>query len=231
MKSVNIMNLGILLIILSIGVSLTSFAQQTEEQKQNEAELHMQTKTEETKGDTYQGQITSINHEANKNRKVSGNIRLVVKDDQLHINVEASGLEPGTMYLQHLHGSKEGDDVQCLDSKEDANNDEVVDITEAYGVAGVTMIPLHDNPSGFEIKTETYPTADADGKIYYEQSVSLQELREAFMDKFEWNELDFTRFTYLIHGVEKDAVPGSAKSVKGIPAHVTLPIGCAKITQ
>lgn len=222
-----------LMLLLAIVVSFSSCKNETGDQRQDEEELRMQpeTATEQVTQGTYRAQITSVNDQANKNRSVTGNVRLEVQGDQLQVYVEAGGLEPGMMYLQHLHGAKDGGEINCPDSAADENNDGVVDITEAYDVAGVTMIMLHDDPTNFEVDTKTYPTADENGNISYQQTIDLNELRQGFMEKFDWEELDFGRFTYLIHGVEEDAVPASAESVKGLPAHVTLPVGCAKMSQ
>ncbi|MCC8358353.1 hypothetical protein [Salinimicrobium sediminilitoris] len=220
-------------LLLVIGVSFSSCKNETEDQRQNEDELsgQMETGTEQVAVESYQAQITSVNGKANKNRSVSGIVRLEVQGDELKVFVEASGLEPGMMYLQHLHGAKDGGEINCPDSAADENNDGVVDITEAYDVAGVTMIMLHNDPTNFEVESETYPTADETGNISYQQVINLDELRQGFMEEFDWGEMDFGQFTYLIHGVEEEAVPESAESVKGLPAHVTLPIGCAKISQ
>lgn len=220
-------------LLLVIGVSFSSCKNETEDQRQNEDELPVQveTGTEQVTVESYQAQITSVNDKANKNRSVSGNVRVEVQGDQLRVFVEASGLEPGMMYLQHLHGAKDGGEINCPDSAADENNDGVVDITEAYDVAGVTMIMLHDAPTNFEVESETYPTADENGNISYQQTINFDELRQGFMEKFDWEKMDFGQFTYLIHGVEEEAVPESAESVKGLPAHVTLPVGCAKMSQ
>lgn len=223
--------LGVWMLILVMGISISSCKQDTKEQQQGDRDQQMQTETEQNTERIYRAQISSVNKSANKNRNVQGNVILEIQGSQLLINVEASGLEPNMMYLQHLHGSKEAGEINCPLPTADTNNDGVVDITEAYEVAGVTMIPLHDDPTSMEIKTETYPTADEDGNILYQQTVDLTELRDSFMEKFDWEELDFSKFTYLIHGVEEDAVPKSAESVKDLPAHVTLPVGCAKLSQ
>lgn len=179
-------------IISAVGFSLASCKQ---ENRQQEKELQMEVKTKDTTQRIYRAEISSLNERANGDRSVSGNITLEVKGDQLLINVEASGLEPNTMHLQHLHGAPEGGDTKCPDMGADSNNDKLIDITEAYNVAGVTMIPFHDNPPNMEVNTDTYPTADENGKFSYRQSVDLKELTSSFKNKFQWEKLDFKNFT------------------------------------
>lgn len=223
--------LGTFAIILALGFSLTSCKQDNREQEKDDQDLQIESKTEDTFQRIYRAEISSLNESANGDRSVSGSITLQVQGDRLLIDVEASGLEPNTMHLQHLHGAPEGGDTNCPEMGADSNNDDLVDITEAYNVAGVTMIPFHDNPSNMEVDTDTYPTADENGNISYQQTVDLDELTRSFKGKFQWENLDFNNFTYLIHGVQDTEVPETVESVKGLPAHVTLPVGCAKLTE
>lgn len=227
----NVAKSGLFALIFVLGFSMTSCNQNNRQRGAGQQGVPMQTVTEGATDIIYQAQISSLNENANEGRSISGNVTLKILGDQLQITVEASGLEPNMMHLQHLHGSKEGGDTNCPDSGADTNDDQIVDITEAYEVAGVTMIPFHENPSSMEIDTETYPTADESGNILYQEVVDLNELRNSFNEKFDGEELDFSRFTYLIHGVQEEAVPETVESVKGLPAHVTLPVGCAKLNE
>lgn len=221
---------GVYFVILTLAFSLFSCNQNNREQEAEGQDQQMEAQTEKVDQKTYAARIDAVNENANQNRSVSGNVTMEVRGDQLIINVEASGLEPDMMHIHHLHGSPEGNATSCPDAAADMNNDGFVDITEAYEVAGVTMIPFHDNPTSLEVDTETYPTADEDGNISYQQTVDLNELRKSFTENFDWEELDFSRFTYLIHGVPETAVGESVESVKGLPAHVTLPVGCASFS-
>lgn len=224
-------NTTIFTIILVFGLSLISCKENNREQDTISGNQEILRQGEDTSTRTYRAQISSINAGANGNRNVTGNVTLEVQGDQLHITVEASGLEPDMMHLQHLHGLKEGNGISCPDPSADNNNDGLVDITEAYDVAGVTMIPFHNNPPNMEVDTQTYPTADENGNISYKQTVDLNELRNSFNERFDWEELDFSKFTYLIHGVEENAVPETVNSVKGLPPHVTLPVGCGQLSE
>lgn len=93
------------------------------------------------------------------------------------------------------------------------------------------MIPFHADPVNMKIKTHSYPKTDADGNLKYNQTVNLDSLRMAFKNKFGWEVLDFDKFTYMVHGVEEGSLPVTAASVMDVPANVTVPVGCAKITK
>lgn len=222
---------GLFVVLFALGFFLISCNQNNRQQGAGQQDLEIGTTTEDASDRILKARISSLNEATNENRSVSGNVTLQIQGDQLQITVEASGLQPNMMHLQHLHGFKEGGDTRCPDSGADTNNDQIVDITEAHEIAGVTMIPLHNDPTSLEIDTETYPTADEDGDIFYQEVIDLNELRNSFNNNFGREDLDFSNLTYLIHGVQENSVPETVESVKDLPAHVTLPVGCAEFNE
>ncbi len=221
-----------LLLILVLGFSLTSCKDNNRTLDVEERDLRLEeAESEEISEEIYRAKISSLNENVNEGRNVSGNVTLKIEGDELQITVEASGLEPNMQHLQHLHGMKNGTETTCPDAAADKNNDGVVDIIEATESAGITMIPFHGDPVNMEIKTHSYPKTDAEGNFTYSQTVDLDSLRSAFKNKFGWEELDFSKFTYMVHGVEEGALPNTAASVMDVPANVTVPVGCAKINK
>ncbi|MGM1057555.1 MAG: hypothetical protein ACQEWG_16840 [Bacteroidota bacterium] len=221
----------VLLMILVLGLFFISCKENTGERDIEEQDIRLQAESEIMSDEVYRARISSLNEDVNQGRNVSGNVTLEIQGDELQITVEVSGLEPNMQHLQHLHGSKEGAETTCPDSSADKNDDGVVDITEATQYAGITMIPFHDDPVSMTIKTHSYPNTDAEGNLKYRQTVNLESLRMAFKNKFGWEELDFSRFTYMVHGVKEGSLPKTAGSVMDVPANVTVPVGCAKITK
>lgn len=126
----------VLLLILMIAVSLASYKDNNREIDTEEQDLELATESEELSEVVYSGEISSLNQDINEGRNASGNVTLRVQGNELQIMVEVSGLEPNMQHLQHLHGMKDGADTTCPDSAADANNDGVVDITEAVEYAG-----------------------------------------------------------------------------------------------
>lgn len=220
--------------ILVLGLFFTSCKNNDPEPTEEDQELEdieMVAESEEISQEIYRASISSLNEKINAGRDVSGNVVLEVQGDELMITVEASGLEPNMQHLQHLHGMKDGTETTCPDTAADTNDDGVVDITEAVETAGVTMIPFHADPVNMKIKTHSYPKTDAAGNLTYSKTVNIDSLRTAFKDQFGWEELDFSKFTYMVHGVKEGSLPNTAASVMGVPANVTVPVGCAVITK
>lgn len=161
----------------------------------------------------------------------SGQVEVVVMDGKtMQITVNASGLPPDMMHLQHFHGFTDGLTVaRCPTLASDVNRDGVIDVVETEAVAGITMVPFHADPESLEIKADTYPKADAQGSYTYAQTVAVDPLLTAFQNKFG-GELAIHRRVVFIHGVPEDVeLPESAASVMDVPAHVTLPIACGEL--
>lgn len=219
-----------LLVPLLFGALLSCNQQANEEGEIVDREIIDTIATEEQAA-VYEVALSGLNTEVNDGRNVSGTARFEVQDNQLMITVNAEGLEPNIMHLQHLHSFEEtAGDASCPGMDADINKDGIVDLIETRENAGITMIPLHDNPASLEIKTETYPTADDQGRISYEQTVDLNELSSAYKEQFGLDTLDLSRHVLFIHGVGSDAnLPQSVESLPEVPAHVTLPVACGEV--
>jgi hypothetical protein len=161
---------------------------------------------------------------------ISGTVSFTPEGDMLGITLEAEGLSPG-MHLAHVHGFAESDpaDATCPDATADANGDGWVDLIETQAAAGVTMIPLTDDPASLAIQSESYPSASDDGRMNYEQTVDPTALSEAVQAEFD-TPLALPRRVVFIHGVpEGTDLPDSVQSLEGVPASVTMPIACAEL--
>jgi hypothetical protein len=159
----------------------------------------------------------------------SGTATLRIKGDSLTINVKMHDLPPGMAHLQHYHGFVDGRDAECATMNDDTNNDGIVDLIETHAVSGVTLVPFHDDPAGLKIKTHTYPTADGEGNLSYEKSISLAALERAMARKHDIGELAFEKRVIYVHGIDpNDSLPETVRSLPGVPAHITLPIACGK---
>lgn len=162
----------------------------------------------------------------------SGDARFTIKGDVLTITIDAKGLPPGIMHLQHFHGFPDNRDAACPTSAADANGDGIIDLIETEPMSGTTMVPFHDDPVSMAIVRATYPKASGAGSYHYEKTVSLSALKAAFSKAFNDPELDLDKRVVYIHGIFPTT--GLAKSVASlgkIPAQVTLPIACGKIER
>ncbi|HVZ05669.1 hypothetical protein [Hyphomicrobium sp.] len=162
----------------------------------------------------------------------SGEATFSIKGDELTIAIDAKGLPPGIMHLQHFHGFKNNRAATCPTATADANGDGIIDLIETEPMSGTTMVPFHDDPASMQIVRDTYPKASADGSYHYEKTVSLSALKAAFTKTFKDPELDLDKRVVYIHGIFPNTkLADSVASLGKIPAQVTLPIACGKIER
>ena len=180
----------------------------------------------------YRGEIQNMNFAQQEGQSIDGTVTITVNDDIATVEVEAYSLPPNMMHLQHFHGFEDGNEAECPEAEADKNGDGIIDLIETQESAGITMIPLHDNPLNLEIKTETYPQAAENGDLKYSTSFSVSEMQNAVKEKYGLENFDFNDFVLFIHSVnEGQNLPETVQSLPGVPAHITLPIACAELEQ
>lgn len=176
------------------------------------------------------GDILPMNIGHAMGQTVTGTVSLDERDGELNITVDAGGLAPG-MHLAHLHGFPVQDpgEAACPQLDADANGDGIVDLLETRDAAGVTLIPLTEDPASLSIMSESYPDAEEDGQLQYIQFVDLSALEQAMRETYGTPPALGNRVLF-IHGVPQEAgLPDTVQSLEGVPAHLTLPIGCAEL--
>lgn len=161
----------------------------------------------------------------------TGEARFIVKGDSLTITVDASGLPKGITHWQHFHGFPDGKPAACPTGSADANHDGVIDVVETGASAGTTMVPFSGDPVSMDVPGGVYPKASADGRLHYRETVSLAALQAAFSKAFPGQKLDLDRRVVFLHGVpDASTLKSSVASLGPIPAQVSLPIACGRIT-
>jgi hypothetical protein len=180
----------------------------------------------------FTGDITSLNTETNTGTEVTGTVNLRVEGELMRIVVTAEGLSPDMMHMQHLQTSETGE-TGCPAQDADANNDGIVDVTEVSSTErGIYMIPLHMGPSSLELNVDTYPRSNVNGELQFQRTISLDSLRTAVRQEYGMQDVDFSRFTYVIQGVAQDAdVPQTVRSVSNVDSHASIPVGCARLEE
>lgn len=93
---------------------------------------------------------------------VQGTVTLIERNGQIRANLDASGLEPMQMHMQHIHGFSDGVQATCPDMSL-AGADGVLSFGEglpAYGPVKVTL--GHDMVAGGTLQySRTFATTDA----------------------------------------------------------------------
>lgn len=181
-----------------------------------------------TDSDLWLAHLDALNSQVT-GRVASGEARIERHGDELTLSVKMAGVPADTEHWQHFHGFTTGTAASCATAADDANGDDIVDVTETERASGTTMVPFDTDPVAMDVPGGTYPVADADGSYTWTQTVSLSALQAAFAKAFPDQTLDFDKRVLYVHGVPADAaLPGSVASLGPIPAHVTLPIACGK---
>ena len=164
--------------------------------------------------------------------KAAGEATFTIKGDSLTIAVNASGVPKDIEHWQHFHGFTDGRAAACPAPSADANHDGIIDVVETGAAAGTTMVPFSGDPVSMDVLHGTYPKASATGALQYRETVSLNALEAAFAKAFDGQKLDLDRRVVFVHGVPAASkLPASVASLGPIPAQVTLPIACGKITR
>ncbi len=164
--------------------------------------------------------------------KAAGEATFTIKGDSLTIAVNASGVPKDIEHWQHFHGFTDGRAAACPAPSADANHDGIIDVVETGAAAGTTMVPFSGDPVSMDVPHGTYPKASATGTLQYRETVSLSALEVAFAKAFDGQKLDLDRRVVFIHGIPAASkLQASVASLGPIPAQVTLPIACGKITR
>lgn len=180
---------------------------------------------------TYVAELQPLNSNVT-GLETKGQARFVIEGDTLTITIDAEGLPPNMMHLQHFHGFKDGRDAVCPIKAADVDHDGIIDLIETKPFSGTTMVPFHDDPTNMQIPSETYPKASATGTYHYQKTVSLSVLQASFSKAFAGQKIDLERRVVYIHGVPPTTkLPASVASLGTIPAQITLPIACGKIKR
>jgi len=108
---------------------------------------------------TYTAEISSLN-----NSGVTGTATLILDGDQLTVHIMASGLEPGMVHPQHIHGFPDKNkNATCPPMWADKDGDGLVELGEGLPFYGPVMLPL-----------EPFPTAP-DGTINYTRTFDISD--------------------------------------------------------
>jgi hypothetical protein len=181
-------------------------------------------------GQTYTARLAPLNSKV-AGHHAEGDLRVTVSGDTVTIELDARGLPPGMMHMAHLHGYVSGKVSTCPTASADTNHDGIIDLAETEPVAGVTMIPLNAAPADLTIAGDSYPAASTNGEMIYKRQVSLRALTQKMAGAFDGAAPDLAKRVIFVHGIDAATpLPKTVASLPGVPAQVTLPIACGKLT-
>lgn len=160
----------------------------------------------------------------------SGTAQVQVDDNKLHVSIEAQGLVPNAPHAQHFHGSfSENTDFACppADLSRDKNGDGVVSTAEAikdYGDIVVSLTTKGDTGKKSGLAVDRFPTADADGNLSYERTITLDQNIE-----------DTVKNLHIVqHGIDANGngeYDGKKSELDpSLPQEATAPADCGMVT-
>jgi hypothetical protein len=162
--------------------------------------------------------------------RLTGQAAATMAEGAWTFTIKARGFSPG-MHMAHLHGfpTEDPQEARCPTMEADANGDGYVDLIETRDMAGVTLIPLSEDPAALSLQVDTYPVVGEDGSLDYAQEVDAQMLLHALREDFGTLPAIESRVV-MIHGAPKGVdLPDTVQSLKGVPAEETIPIACAEL--
>lgn len=165
--------------------------------------------------------------------EASGTAEFTISGDDFDALVNVDGA-PSSVHMQHVYTGR-----TCPDTREDTNNDGIIDAVEARAVAGGALIPL-DSDLRSQSAGDNYPV----GVNYdYSERTSLSSMIADLLlpdpnasdsiVKLSPNEnLDLEGRTIIVHGVQDaTALPGTVQGIDGETPQISLPILCGIITR
>ncbi len=212
-------------VALSLAFALASCQQEGDQQSQSGAQGDSQQAEQ-----MYRAELSGLNSEY-ADGEISGTATVEIRNDSATITLDAQGLAPGMMHIAHYHGFADGQAAQCPSPEQDQNDDGIVDMNEASQAIGDPLIPFTENPTELNIQSQNYPVADSSGRLFYTQTVALEDLRNTLQQEHGISDLDFSNFVVNIHGIQDTTLPQSVQGMPGMPAHMTVPVACGKFEQ
>ncbi len=173
--------------------------------------------------DLFRTELTALN-----NSGVSGFVEVAMADGVMSVRIEADGLEPNQVHIQHIHG-RVGADGSALNSRVpgpafDTDGDGFVELGEGIPAYGPVLFNLTD-PQG--AGPEGFPTAP-DGTVRFEKTYDLTATGGfgAGFDAADLMPLDLREF--VVHGLSADgsAGAGTPGEIDGTAGYkLVLPVG------
>lgn len=116
------------------------------------------------KAKIYTAELSALN-----GSNVWGTAELVLEGNELTVTINATGLEPGRLHPQHIHGFKENNrNSKCPPASADDDGDGFVELGEGLPFYGPVLLPLQPFPTapdGTITFVETYDVSDLDFSV------------------------------------------------------------------
>lgn len=185
LKSIHVLMGASLLTLASCGVELTESKNNFRSFRQN---MMLQ-------DGTYRAILSSENPTIVDS---SGVAEVIVRGDEIKVNVSMNGTPASMDHAQHIHSGS-----RCPTSGDDTNGDGVISSAEAEKAYGGILIPLDDKLHDVQ-EMGQFPMADSQGNYEYSSSGSLEFLSRSLEDQLQGRDLNLDGKVVNIHGSMTD---------------------------
>jgi hypothetical protein len=166
------------------------------------------------------------------NSGAEGAALLALNGDQLTVITAATGVEPGEVHPQHIHGFEDGRESNVPTLRQDDDTDGFVELTEGQETYGPVLLSL-TSPAGGELSG--FPTPEGDAFLFVE-TYDLSDAASAPMGA-ELLEAPLTSREIVLHGItlaegqgETNAASSQPNEADGIAGYkAVLPIAAGEI--
>ncbi len=180
--------------------------------------------------DTVSATLTSLNSSS-----AAGTARFILNGDVLTAEVNATGLDTGTVIRQFVVTGG-----ACPTTAADTNADTFIDALEAIAVTGNVLVPLDADVSSQAGGAGTFPTSDATGAFTYGDTVSFTSFMDDLTatdpdpsdltDKLTSDTLDLDTRAIILLGVTDTAtLDPTVLALPGLTAQQSFPVACGTI--
>lgn len=158
-------------------------------------------------------------------------------DGGLTVKIQARDMVPNAPHAQHLHGDTSGHMFHCPAPSADADGNGYLTVEEgfpAYGDIHISLTTTGDTAKASGLAVDRMPTADADGNLSYERTLTAAELPEGTLD-------NLANLHIVQHGVDAndngmydleglgESTFAKSLGVEGIPSEATDVATCGMI--
>lgn len=169
-------------------------------------------------------------------RPVEGKAFVVVRGNDVTVNITATGLEPGIPHAQHIHGHLTDMVSTCPDQSDDTNHDGVVDVLEGLPKYGPILVSLDNNlTNGPTMDEAGFPKPEnACGAIVYNATALFGDIQAGVNAAFpeQMPPLDLGRRAVALHGVRGSiTLPPTTQTLDSLDPHATLPVACGELRE
>ncbi len=178
----------------------------------------------------YKYDLNPVPHDPSKDggSQVSGNARITVDGNQVTVRIQAKGLSPNLVHVQHIHGVGRNE-CPTAEARNDRVDDGLIDTVEGlpdYGAIRVSLTTRGDASPGSGLAVERFPTADKHGKLKYERTFTIgQDFPREVAENLE-------RHHFVVHGIDVnrngayDFGAGVSGLTSSLPLEAELPATC-----